>query len=213
MKTKSLRSKQTQKRPNTQNNFPYATPLESNHGIPQNQRHPARHENARPQKHPKHAPIHSADQLRIRRLPLGNRPDRSGRPKTNRGRLRIRLRVQRCQNLQEKKVMQPNDRAAVIVVGPLGFEPRIACAPGMYPNPDSKSYSQDTMLEIASELSKLDDGPIEIHVSVELNETERAMIKTFRFIWTCYGIILDDRPFTSSVFRLPAQNLARFNSS
>ena len=29
--------------------------------------------------------------------------------------------------------MQPNDRAAVIVVGPLGFEPRIACAPGMYP--------------------------------------------------------------------------------
>ena len=46
------------------------------------------------------------------------------------------------------------------LVGPLGFEPRIACAPGMYPNPDSKSYSQDTRLKgTALELSKLDDGP------------------------------------------------------
>ena len=31
--------------------------------------------------------------------------------------------------------MKAQNRAAVIVVGPLGFEPRIACAPGMYPNP------------------------------------------------------------------------------
>lgn len=33
--------------------------------------------------------------------------------------------------------MMPNIAigACIIVVGPLGFEPRIACAPGMYPNP------------------------------------------------------------------------------
>jgi len=49
--------------------------------------------NARPQKHPKHYPIHSADKLRRRRLPLGNRLDRSRRPRTYWGRTRIRLRV------------------------------------------------------------------------------------------------------------------------
>ncbi|GEM_PF-1843404 len=27
------------------------------------------------------------------------------------------------------------NRAAGSVVGPLGFEPKIACAPGMYPSP------------------------------------------------------------------------------
>jgi hypothetical protein len=48
----------------------------------------------------------------------------------------------------------------VFVVGPLGFEPRIARAPGVYPNPDSYAYSQDTMLRgKVRELSMLDDGP------------------------------------------------------
>jgi hypothetical protein len=40
-------------------------------------------------------------------------------------------------------MMQPNDRAAVIVVGPLGFEPGIASAQGSinYPRIGKHSYS------------------------------------------------------------------------
>ena len=40
--------------------------------------------------------------------------------------------------------MTAQNRAAVIVVGPLGFEPRIARAPGVYPNPDGVKETQDT---------------------------------------------------------------------
>jgi len=62
-------------------------------------------------------------------------------------------------------------------VGPLGFEPRIACAPGMYPNPLTQETSHDTGF-----LGKLDDGPFEIHAFSELNETEQAIIKTLTFL-------------------------------
>lgn len=42
--------------------------------------------------------------------------------------------------------MQPDDRAAVIVVGPLGFEPRTASAPGWYPRPFQAELHQDAQI-------------------------------------------------------------------
>ncbi len=58
-----LVNKITQKRPHPQNNIPHLQTLESHNGIPQNKKHPTRHDNAQPQKHPEHVTLHSTNRL------------------------------------------------------------------------------------------------------------------------------------------------------
>ena len=69
------------------NPLPHLTPLESHNRIRQNQRYPPRNENSRPQKHPKHIALHSANNLPKRRIPLSNGKEYRGRSKTNRSRI------------------------------------------------------------------------------------------------------------------------------
>jgi hypothetical protein len=84
----------------------YIPPLESNNGIPQNQRHPPRHANAGPQKHKQHPGLYKAHRLQRRRLRSKNSSLRARGLPTHRIRLRIRLRFPRKQNLQKTQVIR-----------------------------------------------------------------------------------------------------------
>jgi hypothetical protein len=54
-------------------------------------------------------------------------------------------------------------------VGPLGFEPRIACAPGRYPILESPVISQEH--RFSEDLSKLDDDPAYQEYQAKVNKT------------------------------------------
>ena len=58
-KTKSKLKPKTPEPKIAPNSLPHFPTLESNHGIPQNQRHPPRHADTRTQKHHEHTQIHT----------------------------------------------------------------------------------------------------------------------------------------------------------
>jgi hypothetical protein len=87
----------------------YIPPLESNNGIPQNQRHPSHNATAWTQKHQQHPDLHETHRLQRRRLHIKNSSLRARSLPTHRIRFRIRLRLSRKQNLQKTQVIRSPD--------------------------------------------------------------------------------------------------------
>ena len=92
-KTTQTNRLQTPKPKINANQLPHTPPLQGHNGIPQDQRHPSRHANLRPQKHQQHPHLHTARKLQRRRLHRKSSPLRTRSLPTRRGRLRIRLRL------------------------------------------------------------------------------------------------------------------------
>jgi hypothetical protein len=86
-RTTPKNSRQSEEPKTAQDNLCHIPPLQSHNGIPQNQRHPARHENTRPQEHQEHSGLHASGGLQRRRIRFACSVDLRRSQQTNRIRL------------------------------------------------------------------------------------------------------------------------------
>jgi hypothetical protein len=126
----------TSKRTRQKNDFPYLPSLESNNQIRKNQKYPKRsHENAWPQKRPNtqlFIQLVNTESIDYHQATAKNIEEAS---KLVEAGFEYVCDYEGIKLFRKRKYHDKRMGTWFVVMGPLGFEPRIACAPGMYPNP------------------------------------------------------------------------------